>query len=63
MKKLYFGERLKYIRKNRKLTQKQLAECIGLTRQAIAAYESGIREPNFEILLKIADYFKVSIDF
>ena len=57
------GERLRYLRKNRNLTQKRLAEELGLLQAAVANYESGNRKPTYEILIKIAQFFKVSTDF
>lgn len=55
--------RIKYLRKEEKLTQEQLGKYIGFSANAIGQYETGIREPNFETLIKLADYFNVSIDY
>lgn len=43
-------------------TQDGLAEAIGLSRSAISMYENGNREPDFETLEKIADFFHVDAD-
>jgi transcriptional regulator with XRE-family HTH domain len=51
------------LRKSRNLTQEQLAEIFGINRENISKWENGIAEPNRENLIKVADYFKVSIDY
>jgi methanogenic corrinoid protein MtbC1 len=58
-----FGHRLKKIRKERKLTQKDLAEVLGLAQTTIANYEKNIRFPEQKNLNKIANYFDVSLDY
>ena len=57
-----FNEILKDLRTSKGLTQAELAKIIGVSPSAIGMYESGEREPNFEIEEKIADYFNVSLD-
>ena len=49
------GESIKSARKAAKLTQKQLAEKMGVTPQHISSYERDIKKPKFETLKKIAD--------
>lgn len=44
-------------------TQAQLAEVTGRSRQTVAQYVSGVSEPGFDVLVTIADYFKVSVDY
>ncbi|UYZ34985.1 helix-turn-helix domain-containing protein [Clostridium beijerinckii] len=56
------SDNLKRIRINRKLTQKELAEKSGITRESIGNYERGDRTPPADILKKIADALGVSID-
>jgi len=58
-----FGERLLNLRKNKKLTQRQLADVIGLSAPAIHSYENGTKEPSITNLNKLADFFEVSVDF
>lgn len=48
---------------SKKITQKQLADILGLSRSAIYKYQEGKAEPNIETLIKIADYFDVSLDY
>lgn len=57
------GKRLKRLRSEKKLTQMELAEKIGVTHVSISGYESGKRTPDTETLTKIADFFNVSTDF
>ncbi|EAD4096382.1 XRE family transcriptional regulator [Listeria monocytogenes] len=54
---------LKKLRKNENLTQDQLASKIGITRDTLANYETGRREPDFTTLKNIASYFEVSTDY
>lgn len=58
-----FDERLKKLREERGLTQKQVAEALNMNPRTYSSYENNEREPNSEILLLIADLFDVSIDY
>lgn len=58
-----FGNKLRLLRKKKGLTQKQLADKLGLAFSTISMYERGDREPDFEILESIADFFNVSMDY
>lgn len=51
------------LRKEKKLTQSDLAEVLGISRQAYSNYEAGKRQPDNETLLKLAEYFNVSVDY
>lgn len=55
------GEKIKTLRKQMKLTQKELAHKIGVTASTITKYEIGQLEPNLETLNRIADTFNISI--
>ena len=46
-----------------KLTQKQVAERIGLAISAVSSYESGTRYPSYDVLIKLAQIFHVSTDY
>lgn len=61
MKNNSFGRMLAYYRKLNDLTQKQLADKVGISDAAIGNYERGEREPSFEIEEALADFFNVSI--
>ena len=58
-----FGVRLKQLRQARNITQKQLAEATNLSERGIQNYEISVRKPTYEILITLADYFGVSIDY
>lgn len=57
------GNRLKELRNDKDILQKELAEKLGLTQQTISLYESNKREPDYETLHKIANFFDVSTDY
>lgn len=50
-------------RKSMKKTQQEVADYLGISRQAYSNYESGKREPDFETLLKLGEYFDCSLDY
>ena len=56
------GAQIKTLRKNRGLTQEQLAAALGLTCQAVSKWETGITLPDTAMLPALADYLRVSID-
>ena len=56
-------QRLKQLRKENGITAKQLAEKLQVSESTISLYENGKREPDFKMLLNIADYFNVSVDY
>lgn len=59
-----FHERLRELRISRKLTQKELAERLGLTNTStISKYETGEVKPSVEIIDKVADLFGVTADY
>ena len=58
-----FAVRLRELMKNAEITQKDLADKIGVTRQAISQYMDGSVQPNIEKLAKITAYFNVSSDY
>lgn len=57
-------KQLNKLRKLKGVSQKQLANELGdINQQTISHYETGTREPNIQTLIKLADYFDVSIDY
>ena len=60
---LMIGERLKFLREEKKLTQQQLAELIGSAQQKISNYEKDIVEPDCETLIKLANFFNTTTDY
>ena len=57
------GTKLKSLRIEKQLTQKQVADRIGLAISAVSSYESGTRYPSFDVLIKLARIFHVSTDY
>ncbi|MEA4893017.1 MAG: helix-turn-helix transcriptional regulator [Peptococcaceae bacterium] len=60
---MQLGRRIRYLRKEQKLSQTQLGKKLNLAESTISLYESGKRSPDFDTLLKIAAYFNVSLDY
>lgn len=58
-----FGKRLRELRAERDMTQKQVAERIGGTASIVSAYENGIRQPSYEALIRLARLYGVSTDY
>ena len=58
-----FGLRLKSLRKNKNISQKELAKIVGVAESTIGMYERDVRKPDFELLKKFADFFDVSTDY
>lgn len=58
-----FDKILKLLRNERQLSQQELADALGISKSSINMYERGERQPNFEVLETIADYFNVDIDY
>ncbi len=57
-----FADTLKQLRESRGLTQRDLANQLQISKSAISMYENGEREPSFETLEAIADYFNVDMN-
>jgi len=60
---MIIAERLKILRRERGLTKKDLISALPINYSTYANYESGLREPNSEVLQMLAKYFGVSIDY
>ena len=58
-----FAQRLKELRLDNSLTQAELANALSVDQRTVSQWEKGIREPDFETLMKIARYFNVSADY
>ncbi len=58
-----FSARLKQIRTERHLTQKDVYTAVGMSMLGYQRYEYGDRSPAFEQLIALADYFDVSLDY
>lgn len=58
-----FGNTLKTLRLHEEMTQAQLSQKLGLTKSVISAYETGLRLLSYDVLIHIAQIFKVSTDY
>ena len=58
-----FGSRLFALREENDINKTELAKVLKMSRSMITMYESGERMPSTEVLLKISDYYSVSIDW
>lgn len=58
-----FGERLRILRLGKNLTGEQLGKFLSVTKVAISNWESGNRTPDADMLIKIADFFDISLDY
>lgn len=58
-----FSLRLKQLRLDKHMTQAQVAEHIGVTASMVSSYETDIRLPSFEVMVRIADLFGVTVDY
>lgn len=59
---MYF-KRLKDIREDKNLTQKEIAEFLNMKQQQYSRYENGTNEIPFEYIIKLAKFYNVSIDY
>lgn len=56
-------EKLKYLREKQNMSQQELADFIKVSRASVNRYENGSREVPIHVLIKIANYFGVTIDY
>ncbi|EAG5608868.1 XRE family transcriptional regulator, partial [Listeria monocytogenes] len=55
-----FGDRLRSLRENKNLTQQKVADDLNIKRENLSNYERNKREPDYEMLKKLAEYYGVS---
>jgi transcriptional regulator with XRE-family HTH domain len=58
-----FSERLKALRLEKNITQRVVATYLNITDTAYGFYEQGKNYPNMDVLIELADYFEVSLDY
>lgn len=58
-----FSTRLRELRKGKRISQTVLANNIGVVLKQVQRYESGQNEPTLSVLVALADYFDVSMDY
>ena len=57
------GSNIAELRKDRGLTQKDFADILHVSKSAVSHYEQGISVPTLQVLITIADYFNVNVDY
>lgn len=57
------GEKIARMRRENNYTQEQLAECMGVSRQSISKWESGLAYPETEKLILLSELFGCSLDY
>lgn len=55
--------RLRQLRMDKHLRQEQVAGLIGVTKAAISAYENDLRQPSYDVLIRLANLYRVSADY
>ena len=55
--------RLRQLRVDKHLRQEQVANLIGVTKGAVSAYENDIRQPSYDVLIRVANLYRVSTDY
>lgn len=58
-----FSTRLRELRKSKNVNQTALGNDVGVTLKQIQRYEHGLNEPTLPVLIALADYFDVSLDY
>lgn len=58
-----FSQRLKQLRLDKHLTQAQVAARVGVTASMVSSYETDIRLPSFEVMVRLSDLFGVTVDY
>lgn len=56
------GKNIKFFRKKKNIDQQSLADILKVPRSTLACWETGIRTPSLEQIVKIAEYFETSLD-
>ena len=57
------GKIIKRLRKEKDMTQADLAKAVGVTTSSIGMYETGVRNPSYDVVVKLANYFNVTTDY
>ena len=58
-----FEDKLRYLRQQRSMSQKELGQALGVSTSTIGMYEQGRRQPDNQMLMKICSYFAVTADY
>ena len=58
-----FSQRLRQLRTDKHLTQAQVAKRVGVTSSMVSSYETDIRLPSYDVMIRLADLFGVTVDY
>ena len=58
-----FGQRLRALREENNLTQRQLAEQIGYGKSSVSFWETDLKDPTSKVIIKLSKLFKVTSDY
>ena len=59
---LYLAQNLKYLRERKGLSQREFSADLGLSRATVGNWETGERKPDIEMIIRLAEYFGVTLD-
>lgn len=57
------GERIQYLREEKKLTQEELAKALKMSKSSLASYEQNARKPSVDTVIELAKFFNVTSDY
>lgn len=60
--KLYLAQNLRYLREQKELSQREFAEIFGVSGGAVAMWEQDQRKPDIEMVVRLSEYFDVTLD-
>lgn len=59
---MHFAKNLKFLREKIGLNQSEMADKFYITRSALGLWENGVREPSIDMIVRLADFFEVTLD-
>lgn len=60
---ILFSERLRELRIEKQISQSELTKILGVSQRSISRWETGYREPDYEMLEQLADFFDVTMGY
>lgn len=59
---MHLAQNLKYLREQKDLSQRELSDVLGFSSSAVTMWEQGRRSPDIETIIKLAEYFNITLD-
>lgn len=59
---MYLAQNLKYLREQKNISQNQMADVLGISQSAIGNWEQNHRKPDIEMIIRLAEYFGITLD-